>query len=127
MKLKVITLLAASLALVSCDKKNEGTISTDSTTMNQKEQVVALLKSIETGERIIVNITKAREYFEMEGKDDEEMIVARENVLKEKEEKIEFKEKELGSREASLKEIWLGRPSPHSHPRQRQLHGHSLP
>ena len=64
MKLKVITLLAASLALVSCDKKNEGTNSTDSTTMNQKEEVVALLKSIETGESAPVAVINPEKYIQ---------------------------------------------------------------
>ena len=64
MKLKVITLLAATLALVSCDKKNEGTNSTDSTTMNQKEQVVALLKSIETGESAPVAVINPEKYIQ---------------------------------------------------------------
>lgn len=64
MKLKVITLLAASLALVSCNKKNEGTNSTDSTTMNQKEQVVALLKSIETGESAPVAVINPEKYIQ---------------------------------------------------------------
>ena len=64
MKLKVITLLAATLALVCCNKKNEGTNSTDSTTMNQKEQVVALLKSIETGESAPVAVINPEKYIQ---------------------------------------------------------------
>ena len=64
MKPKAITILAASLALVSCDKKNEGTNSTDSTTMNQKEQVVALLKSIETGESAPVAVINPEKYIQ---------------------------------------------------------------
>ena len=64
MKFKVITLLATTLALVSCNRKNEGTNSTDSTTMNQKEQVVALLKSIETGESAPVAVINPEKYIQ---------------------------------------------------------------
>ena len=63
MKLKVMPLLVASLALVGCNKQNQVTNSTDST-MNQKEQVVALLKSIETGESAPVAVINPEKYIQ---------------------------------------------------------------
>lgn len=63
MKLKAMSLLVASLALVGCNKKNQVTNSTDST-MNQKEQVVALLKSIETGESAPVAVINPEKYIQ---------------------------------------------------------------
>lgn len=58
-----MSLLVASLALVGCNKKNQVTNSTDST-MNQKEQVVALLKSIETGESAPVAVINPEKYIQ---------------------------------------------------------------
>ena len=63
MKLKLTSLLVASLALVGCNKQNQVTNSTDST-MNQKEQVVALLKSIETGESAPVAVINPEKYIQ---------------------------------------------------------------
>ena len=63
MKLKLTSLLVASLALVGYNKQNQVTNSTDST-MNQKEQVVALLKSIETGESAPVAVINAEKYIQ---------------------------------------------------------------
>ncbi len=63
MKLKLMSLLVASLALVGCNKQNQVTNSTDST-MNQKEQVVALLKSIETGESAPVAVINPEKYIQ---------------------------------------------------------------
>ena len=63
MKLKVMPLLVASLALVGCNKQNQVTNSTDST-MTQKEQVVALLKSIETGESAPVAVINPEKYIQ---------------------------------------------------------------
>lgn len=63
MKLKLTSLLVASLALVGCNKQNQVTNSTDST-MNQKEQVVALLKSIETGESAPVAVINPKKYIQ---------------------------------------------------------------
>lgn len=63
MKLQLMTLLTAAVALVSCNKKNDSTLTQDSL-MNPKQQVIALLKSIETGDSAPVAFINADKYIQ---------------------------------------------------------------
>lgn len=63
MKLQLMTLLTAAVALVSCNKKNDSTLTQDSL-MNPKQQVVALLKSIEIGDSVPVAFINADKYIQ---------------------------------------------------------------
>lgn len=63
MNIKAITLLTTALALVSCTTPQVSTKQAN-TPMNKKEQVVALLKSIETGDRAPVAVINPAKYIQ---------------------------------------------------------------
>lgn len=63
MNIKAITLLTTALALVSCTSPQVSTKQAN-TPMNKKEQVVALLKSIETGDSAPVAVINPAKYIQ---------------------------------------------------------------
>ncbi|WP_455514356.1 nuclear transport factor 2 family protein [Porphyromonas sp.] len=63
MNIKVITLLTTALVLVSCTTPQVSTKQAN-TPMNKKEQVVALLKSIETGDSAPVAVINPAKYIQ---------------------------------------------------------------